>query len=88
MRVSIQTKERGKFHNDNLFKAYLGFHKIGFETITFSNNKELHGSNPEDVVVGYVAGLMISELLHQKRTIRMSLEDILEKNLEVSYKHN
>jgi len=54
MRVFIQTKEKDKFHNDNFFKAYLGFHEMGFETITFSNNKELRESNIEDVVVGYV----------------------------------
>lgn len=54
MRVFIQTKEHGKFHNDNFFKAYLGFHEMGLETITFSNNKELRESNLEDVVVGYV----------------------------------
>lgn len=49
MRVFIQTKEQGKFHNDNFFKAYLGFYEMGFETITFSNNKELQKSK-----VGYV----------------------------------
>lgn len=41
MRVFIQTKENGKFHNDNFFKAYLGFSEMGLEIITFSNNKEL-----------------------------------------------
>ena len=54
MRVFIQTKENGKFHNDNFFKAYLGFSEMGLEIITFSNNKELCASNIEDVVVGYV----------------------------------
>lgn len=54
MRVFIQNKEGEKFHNENFFKAYLGFHEMGLETVTFSNNKELRESNPEDVVVGYV----------------------------------
>lgn len=54
MRAYIQTKKYGKFDNDNFFKAYLGFHEMGFETITFSNNKELQTSNLEDVVVGYI----------------------------------
>ena len=29
MRVFIQTKENGKFHNDNFFKSYLGFSEMG-----------------------------------------------------------
>ena len=62
MRVFIQTKEQGKFHNDNFFKAYLGFHEMGFETITFSNNKELQESNLEDVVVGYVGTVRSSDI--------------------------
>ena len=52
MRVFIQTKENGKFHNDNFFKAYLGFSEMGLETVAFSNNKELRESDIEDVVVG------------------------------------
>ena len=52
MRVFIQTKENGKFHNNNFFKAYLGFSEMGLETVTFSNNKELRESDIEDVVVG------------------------------------
>lgn len=54
MKAFIQTKEGGKFHNENCFKAYLGFHEMGLETVLFSNNEELQKSNPEDVVVGYV----------------------------------
>lgn len=54
MKVYIQTKEHGQFNNDNFFKAYLGFHEMGFETVTFSNNKELRESNLEDIVVGFV----------------------------------
>ena len=63
MRVFIQTKENGKFHNNNFFKAYLGFSEMGLETVTFSNNKELRESDIEDVVVGYV------------RTVRSRLND-------------
>ncbi len=33
MRVFIQTNEHGKIYNDNFFKAYLGFHEMGGETI-------------------------------------------------------
>lgn len=54
MRVYIRTKEGGRFHNENFFKAYRGFYEMGFEIITFSNKKELVDSRLEDVVVGYV----------------------------------
>lgn len=54
MRAFIQTKRHGSLDNDNFFKAYLGFHEMGFETVTFTNNAELRESNLEDVVVGYV----------------------------------
>ncbi|MCQ2499368.1 MAG: ATP-grasp domain-containing protein [Lachnospiraceae bacterium] len=54
MKVYIQTKEHGQFNNDNFFKAYLGFREMGFETVTFSNNRELSESNMEDIVVGFV----------------------------------
>lgn len=54
MKVFFQAKEKGICNNDNFFKAYLGFHEMGFETIPFSNNEELRKSNIEDIVVGYV----------------------------------
>ncbi len=28
MRIFIQTKENGKFHNDSFFKSYLGFSEM------------------------------------------------------------
>ena len=73
MRVFIQTKENGKFHNDNFFKAYLGFSEMGLEIITFSNNKELCASNIEDVVVGYVG------------TVRSRLNDFGSTAPEMDY---
>lgn len=73
MRVFIQTKEHGQFHNDNFFKAYLGFHEMGLETITFFNNKELQESSLEDVVVGYVG------------TVRSRLYDFGIITLEMDY---
>lgn len=54
MRAFIQTKRRGPIDNVNFFKAYLGFHEMGIETITFTDNAELQKSNLEDIVVGYV----------------------------------
>ena len=62
MKVYIQSKEHGKFHNENFFKAYLGFHEMGFETVPFSNIKELRESSIEDIVVGYV-GTVRSRLI-------------------------
>ena len=62
MKVYIQSKKHGKFHNENFFKAYLGFHEMGFETVPFSNIKELRESSIEDIVVGYV-GTVRSRLI-------------------------
>lgn len=73
MRAYIQTKPEGKFDNDNFFKAYLGFHEMGFETVTFSNNKELRTSNLEDVVVGYIG------------TVRSRLNDFGIESPEMDY---
>ncbi len=61
MRAFIQTKEKDRFDNENFFKAYLGFREMGFETMTYTNKKELQESRPEDVVVGYV-GVVKSRL--------------------------
>lgn len=54
MRVFVQTRKDGKLHNVNFYKAYLGFHEMGFETVPFLNMEELRESNLEDIVVGYV----------------------------------
>lgn len=54
MKAYIQTKEHGRFQNDNFFRAYLGYYEMGIETILFSNKLELSCSAPEDIVVGYV----------------------------------
>lgn len=54
MKAYIQAKPDGNFYNDNFYKAWLGFHEMGFETTSFSNFEELRKSNREDVIVGYV----------------------------------
>lgn len=61
MKVYLQAKPDGNFHNDNFYKAWLGFYEMGFETVLFSDRQGLRESNREDVVVGYV-GTVASRL--------------------------
>lgn len=81
MRVFIQTKEKGKFHNENFFKAYLGFAEMGLETVTFSSNVELCESKLEDVVVGYVGTVRSRLNDFGITTPEMDYPDELEKYL-------
>lgn len=81
MRVFIQTREKGKFHNDNFFKAYLGFAEMELETVTFSSNVVLRESKLEDVVVGYVGTVRSRLNDFGITTPEMDYPDELEKYL-------
>lgn len=54
MKVYVQSFPTGIPHNYNFMNAWQGFREMGFEVITFSDNKELSTSVPNDVIVGYV----------------------------------
>lgn len=54
MRAFIQSDKNGIPCSYNFMNAFQGFREMGFETVMFSNHGELHGNQPEDVVIGYV----------------------------------
>lgn len=54
MKVYIQCDKNYIPHNDNFYKAYLGFKEMGMEMVMFHTKEELRKSNKEDIVIGYV----------------------------------
>lgn len=54
MKIYIHSDKNGIPHNHNLYNAYEGFCKMGFETVMFSTHEKLYESEACDVVVSYV----------------------------------